>query len=37
VKSGGRVLFRKWSGTGVKVDGEDLVIIKQSDLMGVIA
>jgi chaperonin GroES len=37
VKSGDRVLFGKWSGTEVKVDGEDLLIMKESDLMGVIA
>jgi chaperonin GroES len=37
VKSGDRVLFGKWSGTEVKVGGEDLLIMKESDLMGVIA
>jgi chaperonin GroES len=37
VKSGDRVLFGKWSGTEVKLDGEDLVIMKESDIMGVIA
>jgi co-chaperonin GroES (HSP10) len=31
------VLFGKWSGTEVKLDGEDLIIMKESDLMGVIA
>ena len=36
VKSGDRVLFGKWSGTEVKVDGEDLLIMKESDIMGVI-
>ncbi len=36
VKSGDRVLFGKWSGTEVKLDGEDLIIMKESDLMGVI-
>ncbi len=36
VKAGDRVLFGKWSGTEVKIDGEDLVIIKESDIMGVI-
>ena len=35
VKSGDRVLFGKWSGTEVKVDGEDLLIMKESDIMGV--
>ena len=37
VKSGDRVLFGKWSGTEVKLDGEDLLIMKESDVMGVIA
>ena len=36
VKKGDRVLFGKWSGTEVKVDGEDLIIMKESDIMGVI-
>ncbi len=36
VKAGDRVLFGKWSGTEVKIDGEDLLILKESDLMGVI-
>ena len=36
VKAGDRVLFGKWSGTEVKVDGEDLLIMKESDLMGVV-
>jgi chaperonin GroES len=36
VKKGDRVLFGKWSGTEVKIDGEDLVIMKESDLLGVI-
>jgi chaperonin GroES len=36
VKPGDRVLFGKWSGTEVKIDGEDLLIIKESDIMGVI-
>lgn len=36
VKSGDRVLFGKWSGTEVKVDGEELCIMKESDIMGVI-
>ena len=36
VKSGDRVLFGKWSGTEVKVDGEDLLIMKESDIMGIV-
>jgi chaperonin GroES len=36
VKVGDRVLFGKWSGTEIKVDGEDVVIMKESDIMGVI-
>jgi len=36
VKAGDMVLFGKWSGTEVKVDGEDLLIMKESDLLGVI-
>ena len=36
VKSGDRVLFGKWSGTEVKLDGEELMIMKESDIMGVI-
>ena len=36
VKSGDRILFGKWSGTEVKVDGEDLLIMKESDIMGII-
>ena len=36
VKVGDRVLFGKWSGTEVKVDGEDLLIMKESDILGVI-
>jgi chaperonin GroES len=35
VKAGDRVLFGKWSGTEVKLDGEDLMMIKESDIMGV--
>ena len=35
VKAGDTVLFGKWSGTEVKIDGEDLVIMKESDIMGV--
>jgi chaperonin GroES len=37
VKVGDRVLFGKWSGTEVKLDGKDLLIMKESDIMGVIA
>ena len=37
VKAGDRVLFGKWSGTEVKLDGEELIIMKESDIMGVIA
>lgn len=37
VKKGDRVLFGKWSGTEVKIDGDDLLIMKESDIMGVIA
>jgi chaperonin GroES len=36
VKAGDRVLFGKWSGTEVKIDGEDLLIMKESDLLGVV-
>ena len=37
VKSGDRVLFGKWSGTEIKLNGEDLMIMKESDILGVIA
>jgi chaperonin GroES len=37
VKKGDKVLFGKWSGTEVKVDGQDLLIMKESDIMGVLA
>ena len=37
LKAGDRVLFGKWSGTEVKLEGDDLLIIKESDIMGVIA
>ena len=37
LKAGDRVLFGKWSGTEVKLDGEELIIMKESDVMGVIA
>jgi len=36
LKAGDRILFGKWSGTEVKIDGEDLVIMKESDVMGII-
>lgn len=36
VKAGDKVLFGKWSGTEVKVDGEDLIIMKESDILGII-
>ena len=36
VKTGDRVLFGKWSGTEVKVDGEDLMIMKESDILGIV-
>jgi chaperonin GroES len=36
LKPGDKVLFGKWSGTEVKIDGEDLLIMKESDIMGVI-
>ena len=36
IKVGDRVLFGKWSGTEVKIDGEDLLIMKESDIMGVL-
>jgi chaperonin GroES len=37
VVAGDRILFGKWSGTEVKIDGEELLIMKESDIMGVIA
>ena len=37
VKKGDRVLFAKWGGTEVKIDGEDLIIMKESDIMGIVA
>ena len=37
VKAGDRVFFGKWSGNEVKLDGEDLIIMKESDIMGIIA
>ncbi|CCQ75047.1 co-chaperone GroES [Magnetospira sp. QH-2] len=36
VKAGDRILFGKWSGTEVKMDGEELLIMKESDIMGII-
>ena len=36
VKKGDRILFGKWSGTEVKIDGDDLLIMKESDILGVI-
>jgi chaperonin GroES len=36
VQAGDRILFGKWSGTEVKIDGEDLLVMKESDIMGVI-
>ena len=37
VKVGDRVLFGKWSGTEIKVDGEDFLVMKESDIMGILA
>ena len=37
VKAGDRILFGKWSKTEVKIDGEDLLIMKESDILGVVA
>ena len=37
VKAGDRILFGKWSGTEVRIDGEDLLIMKESDILGVVA
>jgi chaperonin GroES len=36
VKAGDAILFGKWSGTEVKIDGEDLLIMKESDIMGIV-
>jgi chaperonin GroES len=36
VKAGDRILFGKWSGTEVKLDGEDLIIMKESDILGIV-
>ena len=37
VKAGDRILFGKWSGTEVKLDGQELIIMKESDIMGIVA
>ena len=37
VKAGDKVLFGKWSGTEIKIDGEDLMIMKESDILGIMA
>jgi chaperonin GroES len=37
VKAGDRILFGKWSGTEIKLDGEDYLIMKESDIMGIVA
>jgi len=37
VKAGDKILFGKWSGTEIKLDGEDLLIMKESDILGIIA
>jgi len=37
VKAGDRILFGKWSGTEVKIDGDDLIIMKESDVLGVLS
>ena len=37
VKSGDRILFGKWSGTEVKINGEDMLIMKESDILGIMA
>jgi chaperonin GroES len=36
VKAGDKILFGKWSGTEVKLDGEDLLIMKESDVLGIV-
>jgi chaperonin GroES len=36
VKAGDRILFGKWSGTEVKIDGEDLIIMKETDILGIV-
>ncbi|MHA3913284.1 co-chaperone GroES [Halovulum sp. GXIMD14793] len=37
VKAGDKILFGKWSGTEIKIDGEDLLIMKESDIMGILS
>lgn len=37
VKIGDRVLFGKWSGTEIKIDGQDLIVMKEADIMGIVA
>lgn len=37
VKAGDRILFGKWSGTEIKIDGEDLIIMKESDILGIMS
>ena len=37
VKAGDRILFGKWSGTEIKIDGEELIIMKESDILGIMA
>jgi len=37
VKAGDKILFGKWSGTEVKIDGEDLLIMKESDILGIVS
>jgi chaperonin GroES len=37
IKAGDRVLFGKWSGTEIKIDGEELMIMKEADVMGIVA
>ncbi|MFT6075862.1 MAG: chaperonin GroES [Yoonia sp.] len=37
VKAGDRILFGKWSGTEIKIDGEELMIMKESDILGIMA
>ena len=36
LKAGDRILFGKWSGTEIKIDGEDLIIMKESDILGIV-
>ena len=36
MREGDRILFGKWSGTEVKIDGEDLIIMKESDILGIV-